>query len=152
MKAPKVYERFVMRIAIKVTLVAAMLLCVDQGQAKEKDNDLTGMARINATNCGHGSHPACPPPPPPPAPTPRITFNPAAPSVLDTTTVGTQITQIIVTMSNGSQFAGSLGFGPPYFNDAGICAIKGGSPPTVILGASLPPGQSIQNCTITATQ
>lgn len=152
-----------MRIAIKLALVAVMVLCADYGLAKaddDKDKELTGIERIkaihgNKDNCGHGNKPPCEPPPPPPptpAPTPQITFNPASPVLSDTATVGLQITQIVVTMSNGSQFSGSLGFGTPYFSDGGICAIQGGSPPTVVLGAKLPPGPSTQNCTITATQ
>jgi hypothetical protein len=52
-------------------------------------------------------------------------------------------------MSDGSQFAGSLGFGSPYSSDGGFCAIAGHD---VILGTPPPVGASVQNCTITATQ
>jgi hypothetical protein len=134
-----------------LTLVVAGLLCCGHAKA-ENNKELQGMDRIKAIHCGHGNQPDCPPLPPPPVPTPRITFNPSIPSMPDTSPVGAQITQIIVTMSDGSPFSGSLGYGSPYFNDGGICAIQGGSPPTVILGAKFPPGQSTQYCTITATQ
>ncbi len=106
---------------------------------------LTGLARINALHCGHGHEPPCQPPPP----VPVINFTPIAPSMPDSTSVGTQFAQIIVTMSDGSAFSGTLGFGSPYSSDSGICAIQGTS---LILGAALPAGFSTQNCTITATQ
>ncbi len=108
--------------------------------------ELTGMARINAVHCGHGNFPPCPPPPPP---VPVINFTPAAPSMSANTPVGTQFAQIIVTMSDGSTFTGTLGFSSPYSSDGGICAIQG---TLLILGAALPAGSSTQNCTITATQ
>jgi hypothetical protein len=100
--------------------------------------ELTGMDRLNALHTKK-----------PPAPSPIINFNPVAPSEPDTTPVGTLIAQIIVTMTDGSPFTGSLGFGSPYFSDAGICAIQGTN---LILGAAPPRGSSTQYCTVTATQ
>jgi hypothetical protein len=103
--------------------------------------------------CGHGHQPPCPPPPPPPpppSPVPiAVNFNPAVPILPDDTAVGTLIGTISVTMSDGSQFNGRLGFAIPYNSDGGICAISGS---TVILGAALPTGPATANCTITATQ
>jgi hypothetical protein len=68
---------------------------------------------------------------------------------LDNSPVGTFIADIVVSMSDGSQFNGTLGFGSPNFSDGGLCAIVGR---TVVLGAAPPLGASMQNCTITATQ
>jgi hypothetical protein len=96
--------------------------------------------------CGHGNQPPCPPPPPPPV-TLSISFDPAMPTIPDNTPIGTVLTHITVTMSDGSIFTGSLGFGTPYGSDSGVCALQGME---VLLGAVPPDG--VQNCTITATQ
>lgn len=97
--------------------------------------------------CGHGNQPACPPPPPPPI-TLSLAFDPPNPSIPDTSPVGTVLAQIIVTVSDGSVFMGSLGFGNPYISDNGFCAISG---KTLILGIANPLDGLVQ-CTITATQ
>jgi hypothetical protein len=107
---------------------------------------LTGASRLAAIHCGHGNQPPCPPP----APVPVINFSPAAPSIPDNTVVGTQFSQIVVTMSDGSAPPPTtLGFGSPYSSDAGICAIQG---TFLLVGAPLPAGSSTQDCTVTATQ
>ncbi len=81
--------------------------------------------------------------------TPVITFGTSAPSVFDNAAVGVPLSTIVVTMSDGSTFSGSLGFGTPYNNDGGICAIVGTN---LTLGKPLPAGSSTQHCTIAATQ
>jgi hypothetical protein len=78
-----------------------------------------------------------------------ISFNPSNPTIPANTPVGTVLATIVVTVSDGSTFTGSLGFGSPYQSDGGFCAIVG---QTVVLGAIPPVGASMQNCTITATQ
>lgn len=103
---------------------------------------------LSPTHCGHGHQPPCPPPPKPPPPvTLSITFNPAAPTIPDYTPVGSLIAQIVVTVSDGSRFTGSLGFAAPFSNGGGVCAISGSE---IVLGANPPDG--VVNCTITATQ
>lgn len=87
--------------------------------------------------------------PPPPPLTLSIAFDPAGPRIPSDTPIGTLLATITVTVSDGSPFSGALGFAAPYNSDAGICAIDG---KTIILGAALPPGDSVQMCTITATQ
>jgi hypothetical protein len=77
-----------------------------------------------------------------------ISFVPANPTIPDNTPVGSLIAPIVVAVSDGSDFTGSLGFGSNG-SDGGFCAISGHD---VILGAQPPLGASVQNCTITATQ
>jgi hypothetical protein len=122
------------QIAVKVVAIIAALLA-------------TGAGPLSPPKCGHGHFPPCPPPPPPPI-TLTLSFVPPDPSIPDNTPVGSLIAQIIVTVSDGSQFSGSLGFGLNG-SDGGFCAISGS---TVILGVAAPMGASMQNCTITATQ
>lgn len=128
---------------IRTYVAVAVLVATPMWGADSQE--LTGMDRLRALHCGRGGQPPCPPP----APVPVINFNPTQPSMPDTTPVGTQISQLVITMSDGSAFTGSVGFGSPYSSDAGICAIQGTN---LILGANLPPGSSTQHCTITATQ
>lgn len=127
---------------LKLLLLCLVSLVTHNASAQQ----LRGMERINAIHCGNPHNPC----PPPPAPTPIINFNPAAPSIPDNTAVGTQFSQIIVTMSDGSAPPPTtLGFGSPYSSDAGICALQG---TFLLVGAPLPAGSSTQNCTVTATQ
>jgi hypothetical protein len=126
-----------MKIAARI--VAGLLLLALPAASQP----LTGMNLLSAIHCGNKHNPC-----PPPAPTLSIAFDPANPTIPDNTAVGAIIARIIVTVSDGSQFSGSLGFAPDG-SDAGICAISGS---TVILGAALPLGASVQMCTITATQ
>jgi hypothetical protein len=75
--------------------------------------------------------PPAPPPPPPPAPPPSpapaavITVTPNTPQVPDTTSVGAVVASYKVTMSDGSPFIGTIGFGPPNFDAGGIFALTG---------------------------
>jgi hypothetical protein len=105
---------------------------------------LTGMDLLRAKHCGNKHNPCRPP-----APTLSIAFDPAMPSIPNDTPVGSTIANVIVRVSDGSAFTGSLGFAMPDNSDGGICAISGW---TIVLGAPLPPGASVQHCTITATQ
>jgi len=55
-------------------------------------------------------------------------------------------------MSDGSPFAGSLGFGSPYYNDGNIFAISGSNLIVNPGGPGIPGGTSTENVTVTATQ
>jgi hypothetical protein len=67
-----------------------------------------------------------PPPPPPPSPTsPVITVTPNTPQLPDTTAPGAVVATYTVTMSDGSPFVGTIGFGPPNFDAGGIFALAG---------------------------
>jgi hypothetical protein len=65
---------------------------------------------------------------------PVIAFNPPAPSIPNTTPLGARVAQIIVTMTDGSPFAGQLSFGPPNQNDSGIYAIDNNIAPVTYTG------------------
>jgi hypothetical protein len=65
-------------------------------------------------------------PPPPPSPTsPVITVTPNTPQLPDTTSRGAVVATYTVTMSDGSPFVGTIGFGPPNFDAGGIFALTG---------------------------
>ncbi|MBV8507011.1 MAG: hypothetical protein JOZ11_14535 [Alphaproteobacteria bacterium] len=64
-------------------------------------------------------------PPPPPAPAAVITVTPNTPQVPDTASVGSVVATYTVTMSDGSPFVGTIGFGPPNFDAGGIFALTG---------------------------
>ena len=68
---------------------------------------------------------APPPPPPPPAPAAVITVTPNTPQVPDTTSLGAVVATYTVTMSDGSPFIGTIGFGPPNLDAGGIFALTG---------------------------
>jgi hypothetical protein len=68
---------------------------------------------------------APPPPPPPPAPAAVITVTPNTPQVPDTTSLGAIVATYTVTMSDGSPFIGTIGFGPPNLDAGGIFALTG---------------------------
>src|SRR6266568_1898287 len=97
--------------------------------------------------------------PVPPTPI-LITFSPTNPSIADNFVNGTQVASVLVTMSNGSAFNGSLGFSPPVTSG---CAQNGNNsglfgtaiPPTYALlttrtGSSADDGTKL--ATVTATQ
>jgi hypothetical protein len=65
---------------------------------------------------------------PPPPPAPVITVTPNTPRVPDTTSLGAVVATYTVTMSDGSPFVGTIGFGPPNFDAGGIFVLTG-SPP-----------------------
>jgi hypothetical protein len=70
--------------------------------------------------------PPPPPPPPPPSPTAAvITVTPNTPQLPDTTARGAVVATYAVTMSDGSPFVGTIGFGPPNFDAGGIFALAG---------------------------
>jgi hypothetical protein len=84
-------------------------------------------------------------------PCPVISFSPAMPRELSNLPVGTVISRVSVTLnpSNAGQFTGTLAFGTPYGNDAGLAALSGRD---IVLAKPFPPGSSIQNLTVKATQ
>jgi hypothetical protein len=86
------------------------------------NNAWTVTARSSFTVVG-----ATPAPPPPPAPPPAavITVTPNTPQVPDTTSVGAVVAAYTVTMSDGSPFVGTIGFGSPNFDAGGIFALAG---------------------------
>jgi acetolactate synthase regulatory subunit len=86
-------------------------------------------------------------------PVPMLTLGSATPSVIYATIVGTPLSTVAVTMSDGSKFTGTLGFGAPNSNDGGICALSSATVPSnVILGKALALGMPVQHCTVVATQ
>ncbi len=97
--------------------------------------------------------------PVPPTPI-LITFSPTNPSIADNFVNGTQVASVLVTMSNGSVFNGSLGFSPPVTsgcaqngNNAGLFGVA--IPPTYAMlttrtGSSADEGTKL--ATVTATQ
>ena len=52
-------------------------------------------------------------------------MSPNTPQVPDTTSVGAVVATYTVTMSDGSPFVGTIGFGPPNFDAGGIFALTG---------------------------
>jgi hypothetical protein len=90
------------------------------------NNAWTVTARTSFTVVGVTPPPAPPPPPPePPAPAAVITITPNTPQVPDTTSVGAVVATYTVTMSDGSPFVGTIGFGSPNFDAGGIFALTG---------------------------
>jgi hypothetical protein len=71
--------------------------------------------------------------------------NPAIPAM---TPKGAVVAGIVVSMSDGSAFTGTLGFGPPSYDDGGIFAISGSN---LIINPNGPgvgsDGGSTENCT-----
>lgn len=61
----------------------------------------------------------------PAGPQPVITVTPRTPSVPDTTPRGTIVANYSVKMSDNSPFAGIVRFGPPYYDNNGIFALRG---------------------------
>ncbi len=62
---------------------------------------------------------------PPPTPQPVISVTPLAPVVPDTTPKGAVVATVVVTMSDGSPFTGTLRFAAPYFDAGGSFALSG---------------------------
>jgi Domain of unknown function (DUF4082) len=56
-----------------------------------------------------------------------MSFSPANPNMAATTPPGTTVATVNVTWSDGSPFTGTLGFAPPYSNDAATFALSGNS-------------------------
>lgn len=82
-----------------------------------------------------------------------LTFEPPSPSIARAAPRGTVVSTIVAAWSDGTPFKGTLGFGPPYSNDAGTFAISGNK---LIINPAGPGvsalGGTIRNVTITATQ
>jgi hypothetical protein len=82
-----------------------------------------------------------------------ISFNPPNPSIPPNAAPGTVVATISASWSDGTPFAGALGFGPPYSNDGGIFAISGDK---LIVNPEGPGVSALsrtrQKVTITATQ
>jgi hypothetical protein len=62
---------------------------------------------------------------PPPPPAVVITVSPNTPQVPDTTSLGAVVATYTVTMTDGSPFGGTIGFGPPNFDEGGMFALAG---------------------------
>jgi hypothetical protein len=58
-------------------------------------------------------------------PTVKIIVTPNTPQLPDTTSVGAVVATYTVTMSDGSPFVGTIGFGSPNFDAGGIFALTG---------------------------
>jgi hypothetical protein len=54
-----------------------------------------------------------------------ITVTPNTPQLPDTSSGGAVVAAYTVTMSDGSAFVGTIGFGPPNFDAGGIFALTG---------------------------
>jgi hypothetical protein len=82
-----------------------------------------------------------------------LSFDPPSPSIAPSGPDGTVVATIIAAWSDGTPFTGTLGFGPPFYNDAGTFAISGNK---VIINPTGPGisarGGTTRNVTITATQ
>jgi hypothetical protein len=89
-------------------------------------------------------------PPKPVVPVPiGITFNPAAPKIPWDSPLGMPVSDIAVTMSDGSAFAGTLGFGAPDYNASGCFGIQASR---VVVACQLPDAGGIIQITVTAAQ
>jgi hypothetical protein len=53
-----------------------------------------------------------------------ITVAPFMTEITDTTPLGTTVAMVVVTMSDGSPFTGTIGFGSPYYNAGGIFSLS----------------------------
>jgi len=82
-----------------------------------------------------------------------LSFNPPNPSIPANAPSGSVVATITPTWSDGSQFTGTLSFGPPYSNDQGVFAISGNNLIVNPLGPGLSAdANTVQNVTIVATQ
>jgi hypothetical protein len=61
----------------------------------------------------------------PSPPAPAITVTPSNPTIPDTTPLGAVVATFAVTMSDGSPFTGTVGFGAPNYDAGGVFAIAG---------------------------
>jgi hypothetical protein len=82
-----------------------------------------------------------------------LSFAPPNPSIAAGAPGGTVVASIIAAWSDGTPFTGTLGFGPPFYNDAGTFAISGNKLITNPAGPGISvPAGTMRNVTITATQ
>ncbi len=89
----------------------------------------------------------------PSTPTLSLSFAPPAPSIPSTSPLGTFVSAVTATWSDGSPFTGSLSFVPPYSDDGGLFALSGHN---LIINPSGPgasmAGNTVQHATLMATQ
>lgn len=102
------------------------------------------IARLYAIQCGAPSNPCPPPAPPTPV---AISFDPPTLATRWDAPIGYEFARVIVKMSDGSPFNGSLGFAPPNYDAGGCIAIANR---TVVLACQLPNIATIIHGTITA--
>lgn len=88
-----------------------------------------------------------------PAPYLTLSFNPPNPSIPANAPAGAVVATVSATWSDGTPFAGTLSFAPPYSNDQAVFALSGNS---LIVNPSGPgvsaAANTVQNVTIVATQ
>ena len=77
-----------------------------------------------------------------------LSFNPPNPSITSSAPLDSVVATITASWSDGSPFAGTLSFGPPYSNDQGVFAISGDS---LIVNPSGPGVSSDANATLNVT-
>jgi hypothetical protein len=83
-------------------------------------------------------------------PTLSLTDSPSSPSVPANATVGTVVTTLAASWSDGSSFTGTLSFASPSSNDGGLFALSGN---TVVVNGTLANfGNTTQEITVQATQ
>lgn len=85
------------------------------------------------------------------APTLSLSFNPPTPSILATSPLNTIVAQIVPAWSDGSQFTGTVAFGPPNSNDGGCFSIDAHLNLTTSCNLSAD-ANTTQNVTVVATQ
>jgi Domain of unknown function (DUF4082) len=82
-----------------------------------------------------------------------LSFDPPSPPIASNSPPGTVVATITAAWSDGAPFTGTVGFGPPYYNDAGSFAISGNK---LIVNPEGPGISALsgttRNVTITATQ
>src|SRR5271155_4740448 len=108
------------------------------------NNGYTATARASFTVAS-----PAPAPPPPPSPAAVITVTPNSPQMPDTTPVGAVVATYTVTMSDGSPFVGTIGFGPPNFDASGIFSLTGSPTSGNIIVNPSGPGIGPNSSTIT---
>jgi hypothetical protein len=77
-----------------------------------------------------------------------LSFNPPNPSITSAAPLGSVVTTVIASWSDGSPFTGTLSFGPPYSNDQGVFAISGSN---LIINPNGPGVSSDANTTLNVT-
>jgi hypothetical protein len=82
-------------------------------------------------------------------PTVKIIVTPNTPQLPDTTSVGAVVASYTVTMSDGSPFVGTIGFGSPNFDAGGIFALTGSPTSGNIIVNPNGPGVGPNSSTVT---
>jgi hypothetical protein len=78
----------------------------------------------------------------------QLSFSPSNPTVSSTAPLGSVVTTITASWSNGSPFTGTLSFGTPYGSDNGVFAISGNN---LILNPAGPGLSNTGNTTVSVT-